>query len=104
MKTKAHFYIRGKFLDEIGAVARRGYLERIGQRVYAYYKSSTYWFISDYATGFVITYFKTLKECQEYLQKVSIILEKRLELAEEEPDNVKFTRAVIEQMRKEVGR
>lgn len=103
MKTKAHFYIRAKFLDEIRAEARDGYIERFGERVYNYYKSGRYWFISDHATGLMISYFRTLKECQEYLQKGSVILEKMLKLAEEEPDNVKFTRAVIELMRKEVG-
>ena len=103
MKTKAHFYIRTKFLDSIRAEARDGYIERIGERVYTYHKNGGYWFISDHATGLLISYFRTLKECQEYLQKVSVILEKRLKLAEEEPDNVKFTRAVIEFMRKEVG-
>lgn len=103
MKTKAHFYIRAKILDEIRAEARDGYTERIGERVYNYYKSGRYWFISDQATGLMISYFRTLKECQKYLQKVSVILEKRLKLAEEEPDNAKFTHAVIELKRKEVG-
>lgn len=101
MKTKAKFHIREGHLGEIRAAARRGYLERIGKRVYCYYKSGGYWFISDHATGLMITYFKTLKECQEHLQKVSVLLEKQLELAEEEPDNIKFTRAVIGLMCKE---
>lgn len=101
MKTKAHFYIRTKFLDEIRAEARDGYIERIGERVYTYYKSGSYWFISDHATGLPIDYFRTLKECREHLTKVYVILEKRLKLAEDEPDEVKFTRAVIETMRKE---
>lgn len=101
MKTKSTFYIRANFLDEIRAKARHGYIERIGERVYTYHKSGSYWFISDYATGLGITCFRTLKECREHLQKVYLILEKRLKLAEEEPDDVKFTRAVIETMRKE---
>ena len=94
MKTKACFYIRVKLNDEIGAVAKDGYIERVGKRVYGYDKRDYYWCITDINTGLLIDRFPKIKDCQEYIKEHSFKIEQFCKNRKDVLNDEKFNRAV----------
>ena len=94
MKTKARFYIRTKLNDEIRAIVKVGYVERVGERFYGYDKRSNYWCITDCNTGLQINRFSKLKDGQEYVKVNSFKIEQFCKNRKVNSDDEKFNRAV----------